>query len=98
MYYRIVYPCYDVDQNLMCIVSYIRSILVKMSITRFNVYRIVCPCYDVNQDIMCISIVYPCYDVDQDLMRISIVYPCYDFDQDLMCIVSYILVRMSIRI
>ena len=27
--YRIVYPCYDVDQDLMCIVSYIH---VMMSI------------------------------------------------------------------
>ena len=29
MCYRIVYPCYDVDQDLMCIVSYIQ---VMMSI------------------------------------------------------------------
>ena len=48
--YRIVCPCYDVDQDLMCIISYIH---VMMS-TGSNVYLIVYPCYDVYQNLMCI--------------------------------------------
>ena len=48
--FRIVYPCYDVDQHLMCIVSYIH---VMMSIG-YNALSIVYPCYYVDQDLMCI--------------------------------------------
>ena len=51
MCYRIVYPCYDVDQDLMCI-----SIVYPCYGVRSgsNAYRIVYPCYDVDQDLMCI--------------------------------------------
>ena len=47
--YRIVYPCYDVDQDLICIVPYVH-IMMSIRIQCVS-YRI--SCYDVDQDLIC---------------------------------------------
>ena len=47
--YRIVYPCYDVDQDLMGI-----SIVYPCYDVDQDLMCILYPCYDVDQDLICI--------------------------------------------